>query len=60
MKKPSKNIWKPIVSALILIIGVLLVIDYLIMPFYVSGSEAKIPNVVGMNKEEAFRIIEDA
>src|SRR3989339_123506 len=60
MKKPSKNIWKPIVSALILIFGVLLVIDLLIMPFYVSGSEAKIPNVVGMNKDEAFNILEDA
>ena len=60
MKKPSKNIWKPIVAALILILGVLLVIDLLIMPFYVSGSEAKIPNVVGMNKDEAFNIIEDA
>lgn len=60
MKKPSKNIWKPIVSTLILILGVLLVIDLLIMPFYVSGSEAKIPNVVGMNKDEAFNILEDA
>ncbi|MBI3122859.1 MAG: PASTA domain-containing protein [Ignavibacteriales bacterium] len=60
MKKPSKNIWKPIVSALILIFGVLLVIDLLIMPFYVSGSESKIPNVVGMNKDEAFNILEDA
>jgi serine/threonine-protein kinase len=60
MKKPSKNIWKPIVSALILILGVLLVTDLLIMPFYVSGSETKMPKVVGMNKEEAFKIIEDA
>lgn len=60
MKKLSKNIWKPILSVLILIFGILLIIDLLVMPFYVSGSEVKIPQVVGMNKEEAFSLIEDA
>lgn len=60
MKKPPKNIWKVIVSLLILLFGVLLIVDILVMPFYVSGSEAKIPKVVGMNKDEAFQVLEDA
>lgn len=30
------------------------------MPLYVSGSEIKIPNVIGMDKEKAFELIEDA
>lgn len=60
MKKPSKNIWKPILSVIIIILGVLLIIDLVVMPFYVRGSETKIPNVVGLNKDEAIRILEDA
>ncbi|KAF0153430.1 MAG: serine/threonine protein kinase [Ignavibacteria bacterium] len=60
MKKQSKNIWKPVVSALILASGVLFIFDLIIMPIYVSGSEIKIPNVIGIDKEKAFELINDA
>jgi serine/threonine-protein kinase len=59
MKKLPKNIWKQLIAVLILVLGILLVFDFLIMPYYVSGSEINIPKVIGMNKEEAFRILED-
>jgi eukaryotic-like serine/threonine-protein kinase len=60
MKKPSKNIWKPILSVLILILGFLIIMDLIVLPLYVSGGETKIPDVVGKNKNEATRILEDA
>ena len=60
MKKPSKNIWKPIVSVLVLILGFLIIMDLIVMPLYVSGGETKIPDVIGKNKNEAIKLLEDA
>ena len=60
MKKPNKNIWKLVLSVFILILGFLLIMDLIVLPLYVSGSETKIPNVVGKNKNEAVKILEDA
>ncbi|MEW6653050.1 MAG: PASTA domain-containing protein [Bacteroidota bacterium] len=60
MKNPSKNIWKSLFSAFILATAALFIFDLLIMPFYVSGSETKTPNVIGINKETAIEQIKDA
>lgn len=43
----------------ILIVAVLL-LNFVLMPLYVSGSEIKVPNVVGLSEQEAMRILEDA
>jgi eukaryotic-like serine/threonine-protein kinase len=38
----------------------LLIIDYIILPLYVSGSQHQVPNVIGKNKDEAVKMLEDA
>jgi eukaryotic-like serine/threonine-protein kinase len=60
MKKHKKNFWKPIFVILILIFGFVLILDFIILPLYVSGSETTVPKVVGMNKDEAWKILENA
>ncbi len=60
MKKPSKNIWKRIAYIAIIIIGIVMLFDLIVLPFYVSGKELKVPNVVGMNKDRAIEILKDA
>jgi len=60
MKKPSKIFWKKLLYILGGIFVFLLVIDYIILPLYVSGSEHQVPNVVGKQKDEAIKILEDA
>ncbi len=60
MKKPTKNIWKPILSIIILILGALFVLDLVIMPLIIRGGEVNTPNVIGINKEKAFELIEDS
>ncbi len=60
MKKPSKISWKKLLYILGGIFVFLLVIDYIILPLYVSGSEHQVPNVVGKQKDEAIKILEDA
>lgn len=57
---PSKKYWKKPLYILIGVIAFLLVIDYVILPLYVSGKEHQIPNVLGKNKDEAIRILQDA
>ncbi|NJD23714.1 MAG: PASTA domain-containing protein [Melioribacter sp.] len=60
MKKPSKISWKKLLYILGGIFVFLFVIDYILLPLYVSGSEHKVPNVVGKQKDEAIKILEDA
>lgn len=60
MKKPSKIFWKKLLYVFGGILIFLLVIDYIILPLYVSGSEHQIPNVIGKQKDEAIKILEDA
>jgi beta-lactam-binding protein with PASTA domain len=60
MKKPSKNIWKILLIAAIGLLAFLIIVDNVIMPIYVSGKETIIPNVLGKNKDEAIKILEDA
>ncbi len=58
MKNILQN--KFITSALIIFLGLavfLLVLNYIIMPWYVSKPETKVPNVVGLNEVEAFSIL---
>ena len=45
---------------MLMLIAVLFVMDYIVLPFYVSGTESKVANVVGKNKDEAIKILRDA
>ena len=60
MKKPSKKIWKILLIIAISLFAFLIVVDKVIMPIYISGSENPIPNVLGKDKDEAIKILEDA
>jgi eukaryotic-like serine/threonine-protein kinase len=42
------------------IIIVIIVLNNFLLPWYVSSPEVKVPNVIGMTEEEAFRVIKDA
>jgi serine/threonine-protein kinase len=60
MKKLLEN---PFVKKILIGIGILmaiiLIIDNIIMPLYVSASETVVPNVIGMTEEEAFETLAD-
>jgi len=58
MKNKIKQIWKPALAIIILIFGILIIFDTIIMPLYVSGNETKVPNVIGLNKDEAINLLE--
>jgi serine/threonine-protein kinase len=60
MKLKTKNILIKIgvIAGAILIF--LLIFDYILMPIYVSSRDRIIPNVVGKNKDEAIKILNDA
>lgn len=59
-----KNSIKPLARTAGIIVIILAVIyflvDFIILPFYVSAPELKVPNVVGMNKDAALKILGDA
>jgi eukaryotic-like serine/threonine-protein kinase len=38
----------------------ILIMDNLILPWYVSSPEVKVPKVVGLNEDEAVRVLKDA
>ena len=42
------------------IIVFLLIMDKLILPWYVSSPEVKVPKVVGLGEDDAVRILKDA
>ena len=53
-----KNIWKiKIIRELVYIIGALLLLifmfNYILMPWYVSGKEVKVPKVIGLTELKA-------
>jgi eukaryotic-like serine/threonine-protein kinase len=60
MKKPSQKFWKVVLIVVISFLAVFIVVDNVIMPIYVSGREITIPNVLGKNKNEAIKMLEDA
>lgn len=55
---------KKIRNNLLIIMAVFAVLlvsfDYVILPFYVSGTEVKVPDVLGKNKDEAIKILKNA
>lgn len=57
MKKPPKKliIYPAVFGISVLVI--LIIIDVIVLPFYISASEYKLPDVVGKNKDEAIEIL---
>ncbi len=51
---------KKLLIALVVLISIILIADFILLPLYVSGSELNVPSVVGMTEEEAFKTLEDA
>jgi eukaryotic-like serine/threonine-protein kinase len=51
---------KKILIAFGILIAIILVFDNVLFPLFVSGKEVHVPNIVGMTKDEAFKILEDA
>lgn len=61
MKKLLENpIVKKILIGLGIFIALVLIIDNIIMPFYVSAPETTVPYVIGMSQDEAFETLIDA
>ena len=60
MKKPTKKFWKIILVLFVGFVAFLVILDDIIMPIYVSGKEVQIPNVVGKNKDDAVKMLEDS
>jgi len=61
MKKLLENpVVKKILIAFGIFIAILLIFDNILIPLYVSGTEVKVPNVVGMTEDEAIETLEDA
>lgn len=57
---PTKKFWNKLLIIFLIIFAFLFVLDYIVLPYYVSGSESKVPNVVGKNKDAAIKILRDA
>lgn len=57
---PTKKFWNKLLIILVIFFTILFVLDYVVLPYYVSGTESKVLNVVGMNKDEAIKILRDA
>ncbi|MBA4406328.1 hypothetical protein C0389_03545 [bacterium] len=60
MKMPTKKFWNKLLIIFLIIFTFLFVLDYIVLPYYVSGTESKVPNVVGKNKDVAIKILRDA
>ena len=59
MKKLTKKILLIVTILLVLFISFFLVLDLVIMPSVVEAPEVKMPNVVGIDKVDARKILED-
>lgn len=57
---PTKKFWNKLLIIFLIIFTFLFVLDYIVLPYYVSGTESKVPNVVGKNKDVAIKILRDA
>jgi serine/threonine-protein kinase len=60
MKKPPKKFWKKVLYVVTALVIFLFVLDYILLPIYVKGSETNVPSVVGKQKDEAIKILQDA
>ncbi len=60
MKTQSKNYWKILLIFLLILTGFLSILDFVVLPIYVSGTEVRVPNVIGRYKEDAIKILEEA
>lgn len=58
MKKNFKQYLKPTLATIFLFAGLLIIIDTILLPLYVKGRETQVPNVIGLNKEEAINLLE--
>ena len=58
MKNKLKTLLILITSLVVLIIVGLIIFNNFIMPAYVDAVEVKLPNFIGMNKEEAVQILD--
>ncbi|MFA3781926.1 PASTA domain-containing protein [Melioribacteraceae bacterium 4301-Me] len=54
MKRPLKKLFFYALGALITITVILVILDDIVMPYYVSGKIYTVPNVVGLNKNVAI------
>jgi serine/threonine-protein kinase len=59
MKKPSKKIFIVPAVFVLSIAVILIIIDAIILPLYVSSDEYTVPKVIGMNKDEAIKVLKD-
>lgn len=57
MKKLLKKILITPVIVVLSLILLIIIFDQLFMPWYVSASEKAVPNVIGMHKDEAIKIL---
>ncbi|MBU1098829.1 MAG: PASTA domain-containing protein [Bacteroidetes bacterium] len=57
MKKYLKKIVIVPVIGLVIILALILLIDKVAFPWYVSAPEYDVPNVVGLNKDEAIKVL---
>jgi len=60
MKMPTKKTKKKLLYIFVGFVLFLIIIDYIALPLYVSGREMKVPNVIGKQKDEAIKILDDA
>lgn len=59
MKKIPKKYWVIPLVGLISILIILIIVDNIILPYYVSATEYRVPDVVNMHKDEAIRILKE-
>ncbi len=59
MKKIPKKFWVIPLVGLISILIILIIFDNIILPYYVSATEYRVPDVVNMHKDEAIRILKE-
>ncbi len=56
----EKPIVKKILIVLIVLVSIILIMDNILLPMYVSGAETNVPNVIGMSEEDAVNTLKDA
>ncbi|MCX6167953.1 MAG: PASTA domain-containing protein [Ignavibacteriales bacterium] len=57
---PNKKFWYKLLIIFAIFFAAFILIDDVFLPYYVSGTESKVPNVIGKNKDEAIKILQDA
>ncbi|OGU58251.1 MAG: hypothetical protein A2V66_03400 [Ignavibacteria bacterium RBG_13_36_8] len=60
MKKLLKKSILILSITVLLLLVFVLIFDKILMPWYVSESEEPVPNVIGLNKDEAIRILKES